>query len=100
MDGVAVIFLFAGSIVIGLIAEGVVRRSISYEWVLAGLGAFFGGLVASEYLGSASNWGTSWSGLQLLPAAIGAIVCAGFVEGLIWYLDRTPTGENRPPRTA
>jgi hypothetical protein len=98
MDGAAVTLLFAGSIFVGLIAEAVARRNISYEWVFAGIGAFLGGVVASEYLGSASDWGPVWSGLQILPAVVGAVLCAGFVEALAWYFDRTPTRPDRPPR--
>lgn len=98
MDGVAVTLLFAGSIFVGLITEAAARRSIGYEWVFAGFGAFLGGLVASEYLGGASDWGPTWSGLQILPAVVGAVISAGFVEALAWYFDRTPTGPDRPPR--
>jgi uncharacterized membrane protein YeaQ/YmgE (transglycosylase-associated protein family) len=100
MDTWGYITVIAAALVIGLIAEYVVRQQFGYEWILTAIGAGIGGFVASEYLGALSDWGTHWEGLRIWPALIGALVVGVVVEVVLHYMTNLPTsthGTSHPP---
>lgn len=94
MDAWGYIAVVVGALVIGVVAEYIVRQRFGYEWLLTAIGAGIGGFVASEYLGAASDWGTEWQGLRIWPALIGAIVVGVVVEVVLHYLTNLPTSEH------
>jgi uncharacterized membrane protein YeaQ/YmgE (transglycosylase-associated protein family) len=85
MDTGGIIVLIVGAIAIAIVVDAVasfltVHRPIGYEVILTMIGALVGGFVASEYLGSLSEWGYEYAGLYVFPAAIGAFVVGLLVE--------------------
>lgn len=75
------IFLVAvGAVVIGGIAQIIGEVETGYEWLYTSAGAFVGGIVASEWLGSFSAWGTTWEGVRIFPALVGALVLGAIVD--------------------
>ncbi|MGA7673112.1 MAG: hypothetical protein WBW04_22035 [Nitrolancea sp.] len=80
------ILLVFGAVVIGLVAQYLIRRGVGYEWVLVAVGAGAGGYVASEYeLVGLGKWGTEYAGMYIYPAAIGAIVVGAVVAFVVYF---------------
>ena len=92
MDAWGVVILIVGALIIGGVAALIDYERYTMAAVAASIGAFLGGFVASEYLGSLSTWGPAWYGLQIFPALIGAIVIAAIVAAVVWYFGGPLTG--------
>jgi len=89
MEAWGYVFLVVGAIVIGLVAQYVMRRQIGYEWVLTAIGAAIGGFVGSEYyLSGLGKWGTERFGMYFFPAMIGAVIVAAVVEAVMYFTVR------------
>jgi uncharacterized membrane protein YeaQ/YmgE (transglycosylase-associated protein family) len=97
MDVWGYVLLVAGALVIGLIAEYVVRQRFGYEWLATAIGAGIGGFVASEYLGAFSDWGPEREGLAIYPAIVGALVVGVIVEVVMHYMTNLPTSSHGTP---
>ena len=92
MDAWGVVILIVGALVIGGLAALYDYERYTVAAAAASLGAFIGGFVASEYLGSLSSWGTVWYGVQIFPALIGAVLVAAVVVLVLHYFSGTLTG--------
>lgn len=76
------------ALAIGLVAQLIGEVRTGYEWVATALGAFVGAVIASEWLGAFSAWGTTWEGVAILPALTGGLVLGAVVDVIV----RTATG--------
>ena len=64
------ILLIVGALVIGLVAQYLIRRELGYEWIWVSLGAGIAGFVASEYdLVGLGKWGTEYVKYRDLPCS-------------------------------
>ena len=100
MDLWGYIMLVAGALAIGLAAEYIVRQTFGYEWLVTAIGAGLGGFIASEYLGTFSDWGPERQGLSFFPAIVGALVVGLIVEVVMHFMTNLPTsthGAQHPP---
>ena len=92
MDAWGWVILIVGAIVIGLVAQYLMRRRVGYEWVVTAIGAAVGGFIGSEYhLGGLGEWGTEVAGMFIFPALIGAIILAAIVEAVMYFSIRPRT---------
>ena len=80
------VVIIAGALIVGFLVQYIVRQRISYEGLLPAVGAVVGGVVASEYLGSLSDWGTDFYGVRIFPALFGALIVAAIVDIAARYL--------------
>ena len=88
METWGIVILIVGAVVIGLAAQYLMRGQFGWEFLLTAVGAGLGGFVASEYLGTLSNWGTELYGMRIFPALIGALVIGAVVEVVMRYTMR------------
>lgn len=88
MSALAVLVLALGAAVIGIISYLIGEVRAWWEPFLVAVGAFIGGYLGSEALGTASTWGTEFEGLYIWPALLGAIVIGAAVD----VITRSVTG--------
>lgn len=72
--------LIVGALAFGVIAQFVGETETGYEWLVDGVAAFIGGLVASEFITAWRGFEPVYEGLALVPAVIGALVLGLVVE--------------------
>lgn len=83
------ILLIVGALVIGLVAQYLIRRELGYEWIWVSLGAGIAGFVASEYdLVGLGKWGTEYVNIAIYPAVIAAVAVGAIVALLVYYGER------------
>ena len=78
--------LLAGALLFGVLAQLIGETRTGYEWLVDGIAAALGALVASEFIISARTWEPVWDGLALVPALIGGIVVGVVIELATRYL--------------
>jgi uncharacterized membrane protein YeaQ/YmgE (transglycosylase-associated protein family) len=83
------IVMIAFALVLGVAAQMYGEKHTTYEWLITGIAAVAGAIVASEYLGTISAYGPQFDGLALVPALIGAAVVGVIVD----YFSRTTVKE-------
>lgn len=74
------IALILGAIVFGVIVQLTTDAPTGFEWVVSGIAAGVGALVASELVVAWRAVEPVWDGLALVPALIGGIVVGIVVE--------------------
>lgn len=89
MAAMGYVMLVIGALVIGFFIQYTFQGRLGYEGVIVAIGAGIGGFVASEYLGSLSEWGTEYAGMYIFPALIGGFLLALVAELALLYA--TPT---------
>jgi hypothetical protein len=67
------IVLIVGAAVFGLVAP-LFGRSVQYEWLVGGVAAFIGALVASEFVIAWQAFEPVFDGVALIPALVGGLV--------------------------
>jgi len=78
--------LLAGALLFGVLAQLIGETRTGYEWLVDGIAAALGALIASEFIISARTWEPVWDGLALVPALIGGIVVGVVIELATRYL--------------
>jgi uncharacterized membrane protein YeaQ/YmgE (transglycosylase-associated protein family) len=78
--------LAVGALIFGGIAQFVGDTRTGYEWLIDGVAAGFGALVASEFIVAWQTFEPVWDGLALVPALIGGLVVGIVVEVATRYL--------------
>ena len=76
------IAILAGALLFGVVAQFIGETRTGYEWLVDGIAAALGAVVASEFIISARTWEPVWEGLAIVPAIIGALAL-GIVVGLV-----------------
>jgi len=72
--------LLAGALLFGVLAQLIGETRTGYEWLVDGIAAALGALVASEFIISARTWEPVWDGLAIVPALIGGIAVGVVIE--------------------
>ena len=80
------IVLIAGALLFGVAAQLIGETRTGYEWLVDGIAAFVGGLVASEFILAWQSAGPVFDGLALVPALIGGLAVGIVVEVATRYL--------------
>ena len=93
MEFWGVVMIIAAAIIIGAAVELFDRSVIAYGAAASAIGAAIGAYLASQRLGSLSDWGTEWWGVRIYPALIGAIVLAVAVEAIYHMVVHPPTAQ-------
>jgi uncharacterized membrane protein YeaQ/YmgE (transglycosylase-associated protein family) len=78
--------LVVGALIFGAIAQFVGEARTGYEWLIDGIAAGFGALVASEFIVAWQTFEPVWDGLALVPALIGGLVVGIVIELATRYL--------------
>lgn len=78
--------LIAGALLFGVIAQFVGETRTGYEWLVDGIAAAIGAVVASEFIISLRTFEPVWEGLALVPALIGGLAVGLVVEVATRYL--------------
>lgn len=74
------LILIVGALVFGVAAQFIGETRTGYEWLVDGVAAFLGGVVASEFIVSLRAFEPVWDGLALVPALIGGLAVGLVVE--------------------
>jgi uncharacterized membrane protein YeaQ/YmgE (transglycosylase-associated protein family) len=72
--------VIVGALAFGLVAQLVGETRTGYEWVVDGVGAFVGALVASEFITAWRGFEPVYEGLALVPALVGGLALGLVVE--------------------
>ena len=80
------ILLIGGALLFGVIAQFVGDVRTGYEWLIDGVAAFAGAIVASEFVLSLRTFEPVVDGLALVPALIGGLAVGLIVELATRYL--------------
>jgi uncharacterized membrane protein YeaQ/YmgE (transglycosylase-associated protein family) len=78
--------VLAGALLFGVIAQFIGETRTGYEWLVDGIAAALGAVIASEFIISARTWEPVWDGLAIVPALIGALVLGIAVEVVTRFL--------------
>ena len=78
--------VIAGALVFGVIAQFIGETRTGYEWLLDGIGAFAGAVIASEFVISFRAYEPVFDGLAIVPALIGGLAFGVVVELATRYL--------------
>ena len=78
--------LFAGALLFGVIAQFIGETRTGYEWLVDGIAAALGALIASELIVSLRTFEPVWDGLAIVPAIIGGLVLGLIVEVVTRYV--------------
>ena len=78
--------LLAGALLFGVIAQFIGETRTGYEWLVDGVAAALGAVIASEFIISARTWEPVWDGLAIVPAVIGGLVLGVVIELATRYL--------------
>jgi uncharacterized membrane protein YeaQ/YmgE (transglycosylase-associated protein family) len=90
------ILLIVGAIVFGVVAQFIGEANTGYEWLVDGVAAFAGGLIASEFIVGMRTFGPVWDGLALVPALVGGLIAGVIVELATRYLTGGTYFAHRP----
>lgn len=74
------ILLIVGAVVFGVVAQSIGEARTGYEWLVDGIAAAFGAIVASEFIVGLQAFAPVWDGLALVPALVGGLILGGVVE--------------------
>lgn len=73
------IALVAGALVVGLVAQALMKQpDAPYRWVVTSIATLIGAVVASEWL--LPSTGPAWEGIAFWPAIIGGLVVGLVVD--------------------
>ncbi len=89
------ILLIVGAVVFGVAAQFIGEANTGYEWLVDGIAAAFGAIIASEFIVGLQAFGPVWDGLALVPALVGGVVLGGIV-GLVTRYATGGTYTHRP----
>jgi uncharacterized membrane protein YeaQ/YmgE (transglycosylase-associated protein family) len=78
--------LLAGAALFGIVAQFVGETRTGYEWLVDGVAAALGAVIASEFIISLRTFEPVWDGLALVPALIGGLVVGLVVEVATRYM--------------
>ena len=78
--------LFAGALLFGVIAQFVGETRTGYEWLVDGIAAALGAVIASELIISLRTFEPVWDGLAIVPAVIGGLALGLVVELATRYM--------------
>jgi hypothetical protein len=78
--------LLAGALLFGVVAQFVGETRTGYEWLVDGIAAALGALIASEFIIALQTFEPVWDGLALVPALIGGIALGLVVEVATRYM--------------
>ena len=78
--------VLAGALIFGVIAQLIGETRTGYEWLVDGVAAALGAVIASEFIISARTWEPVWDGLAIVPAIIGGVALGLVVELATRYL--------------
>jgi uncharacterized membrane protein YeaQ/YmgE (transglycosylase-associated protein family) len=74
------LILLAGALLFGVIAQFVGETRTGYEWLVDGIAAALGAVIASELIISLRTFAPVWDGLALVPALVGGLALGLVVE--------------------
>lgn len=74
------VILLAGAFIFGVVAQFVGETRTGYEWLVDGVAAALGAVIASEFIISARTWEPVWDNLAIVPALIGGLAVGLVVE--------------------
>ena len=72
--------LIAGALLFGVLAQFVGETRTGLEWVVDGIAAGLGAVIASELIISLRTFEPVWDGLAIVPALIGGLALGIVVE--------------------
>lgn len=78
--------LFAGALLFGVVAQFVGETRTGYEWLVDGVAAALGAVIASEFILSLRTFEPVWDGLAIVPALIGGLALGLVVELATRYM--------------
>ena len=78
--------IVAGALLFGVIAQFIGETRTGFEWLVDGIAAFAGALIASEFVISFRGYEPVFDGLALVPALIGGLALGVVVELATRYL--------------
>jgi uncharacterized membrane protein YeaQ/YmgE (transglycosylase-associated protein family) len=78
--------ILAGALLFGFAAQFIGETRTGYEWLVDGVAAALGAVVASEFIISARTWEPVWDGLAIVPAIIGGLALGIVVELATRYM--------------
>jgi uncharacterized membrane protein YeaQ/YmgE (transglycosylase-associated protein family) len=78
--------LLAAALLFGIIAQFIGETRTGYEWLVDGIAAAAGAVIASEFIINARTFEPVWDGLAIVPALIGGLVLGILVELATRYL--------------
>lgn len=90
------ILLIAGALLFGVVAQFVGEANTGYEWLVDGIAAFLGGLIASEFIVGMRTFAPVWDGLALVPALVGGLIVGVIVELATRYVSGGTYTAHRP----
>jgi uncharacterized membrane protein YeaQ/YmgE (transglycosylase-associated protein family) len=82
------ILVVAGALVLGIGAQLIGHPASAYQWLLDGIAAGIGAIIASEFIVAMREVGPVWDGLAFVPALIGALTVIAIVEVASRYTTR------------
>lgn len=85
------VIVIVASLVVGVIAQLVLKSGMPYRWVLTSVATFIGAAVTSEAL--FQNATPELEGMALWPAIVGGLVVGLVVDLIAVYFARTSTGD-------
>jgi len=78
--------LFAGALLFGVVAQFIGETRTGYEWLVDGIAAALGAVIASEFIISLRTFEPVWDGLAIVPALIGGLALGLVVELATRYM--------------
>lgn len=72
--------LLAGALLFGIVAQFIGETRTGYEWLVDGIAAAIGALIASEFIIATRTFEPVWDGLAIVPALIGGLALGLVVE--------------------
>lgn len=78
--------VFAGALLFGVIMQFIGETRTGYEWLVDGIAAAIGAVIASEFIISMRTYEPVFDGLALVPAIVGGLALGVVVELATRYL--------------
>ena len=78
--------LLAGALLFGIVAQFIGETRTGYEWLVDGVAAALGAVIASEFIISLRTFAPVWDGLAIVPALIGGLALGAVVELVTRYM--------------
>jgi hypothetical protein len=72
--------LFAGALLFGVAAQFIGETRTGFEWLVDGVAAALGAVIASEFIISTRTFEPVWDGLAIVPALIGGLALGLVIE--------------------
>jgi hypothetical protein len=80
------IVVIAGALLFGVIVQFLGEVRTGYEWLVSGVAAGIGAIVASEFIVAWQKFEPVVDGLALVPALIGALVAGIVIDAATRYV--------------